>query len=83
MLEVCRLAKCRDVPIQMSQPLMNRRITSFPLSSFFFLHCGEKEANLLVSDHLDITFEVLHVHRVEAHNRRIQPDVGLRQRLAE
>lgn len=36
-----------------------------------------------MSDHLDIAFEVLHVHRVEAHNRWVQPDISLRQRLAE
>lgn len=33
-------------------------------------------------DHLDVTFEVLHIHWIKAHNRRIQPDVGLRQRAA-
>lgn len=36
-----------------------------------------------MSDRLEIALEVLHVHRVEAHDRRIQPDVGFRELGAE
>ena len=63
MFKLRRRPKRLNIPIQLPQPLVQRR---------------KPAPNIL-----DIAFEMLHVHHIKSHNRRVQPNIRFRNLLAK